>query len=169
VDITIPAGWQPDGTVVFPSPGPLESAVGGPTGAALVIGWTSPVAGLYDDPCQQIAHLEPDIKPGPTVKDFVAAVVAHPLLAISDPVDVGLGGYRATYFELTAPSDISNCRDWRPFEPGIYAQGPDNRWRIWVVDVDGFRMIVLAEDFPATPPAIKAELSSMVESIGFVP
>jgi hypothetical protein len=167
VEITIPAGWaaSADETIIVPS----EGSTDGPTGAGFVVGWTTPTAGLHSDPCQPESHLEPDVKPGPTVDDFVDAVVAQPSFPISDPVDVELGGYPGRSFTLTAPSDISDCYDWRPFEGGIFAQGPNNRWRVWVVDVEGLRMILLSEEFPDTPAKDSAELRAMVRSIRFVP
>lgn len=76
---------------------------------------------------------------------------------------------RANFFELTVPSDISDCGDWRPWDPGIFAQGPSNIWKVWVVDVDGLRMILLVEEFRGTPAEDSAELQAMVESIRFVP
>ena len=167
LEISIPSGWEADAdaTIIVPSHGSTE----GPTGAGLEIGWTTPTAGLHSDPCQAEPHLAPDTPVGPTVGEFVDAVLAHPTLQISEPVDVELGGYRGKYFQLTAPPDISMCRDWRPFEPGIYAQGPNNLWSIWVIDVEGFRMIVLTEEFPGTSAKDSAALRSMVESIRFVP
>jgi len=36
---------------------------------------------------------------------------------------------------------------------------------IWVVDVDGLRVFIVAQQFPVTPADIKAELRQMVESI----
>ena len=170
VAITIPPGWEAgmDATVLVP-PGLAEGSSEGPDGSALVIGWTTPTAGLHSDPCQPASHLPPDIPVGPTVDDFVDAVLAHLSIHVSEPVDVELGGYRGTFFRLTAPSDISDCYDWRPFEPGIFAQGPNNLWSVWVIDIDGFRMIVLTQGFPGTPAKDKVELRSMVESIRFLP
>ena len=111
----------------------------------------------------------PDIPVGPTVEDFVDAVVAHPLLEVNDPVDAEVGGYDGRFLTLTAPSDISDCDSWRPWEPGIYAQGPDNIWNLWIIDVDGLRMVLLGQEFSGTPAENKAELRAMVESIRFVP
>lgn len=170
MDVTIPSGWEAAmGATVLTPVGFADGASEAPDGAGLVIGWTPPFAGLYDDPCQPQSHLEPDIKPGPTVEEFVAAVVAHPKLDITEPVDVELGGYQGLYFELTNPSDISKCYDWRPFEPGIYAQGDDNLWSVWVMDVDGFRFVLVTEEFPGTPARVSAQLRSMVDSITFQP
>jgi hypothetical protein len=48
-------------------------------------------------------------------------------------------------------------------------QGPDNVWDIWIIDADGFRVLIIAEYFPGTPADVKAELREMVESIRFEP
>lgn len=168
VEITVPRGWQAmaEGTVLAPlGLGSTE----GPDGAGFMIGWTDPWAGLHSDPCLPVAHMTPDIAVGPTVDDFVDAVLAHPALDVNEPVEVELGGYRGQLLTLTTPSDISGCHDWRPWEPGFYAQGLSNIWNLWVIDVDGYRMIVLAGDFAATPAPVRAELRAMVESIRFVP
>ena len=52
---------------------------------------------------------------------------------------------------------------------GLSRRAADNLWKIWVIDVEGLRMIVLTEQFPGTPADITAELEAMVESIRFVP
>jgi hypothetical protein len=166
-EITIPSGWEAmaDTTVIVRDEGSPE----GPTGSGLVVGWTTPTAGLHGDPCQQVPHLAPDIRVGPTVDDLVEAVLAHPTLQVTEPVEVEVGGFPGRSFELSAPSDVSMCRDWRPFEPGIFAQGPENHWTIWAVDVSGLRMIILAEDFPATPLADRQAIRDMVASVSFLP
>jgi hypothetical protein len=168
VEITVPPDWQAmgGGSVLVPSG---VGSADGPDGAGFEIGWTDPWAGLHSDPCLPVAHRTPDIAVGPTVDDFVDAVMAHPALDVTEPVEVELGGYRGQFLTLTTPSDISGCKDWRPWEPGIYAHGPSNIWNLWVIDVDGYRMIVLAFDFAATPLRVRAELRAMVESIRFVP
>lgn len=167
LEITIPDGWEapPDSDVIHPE-GPGSSE--GPDGAALIIGWSNR-AGLHSDPCLPAEYEAPDIAVGPTVEDLVDAIRAHPLLEVSEPVDVELGGYRGRFLTLTAPSDISRCDSWRPWEPGIYAQGPGNIWNLWIIDVDGLRMVLLAQEFPGTPAEDKAELREMVESIRFLP
>jgi hypothetical protein len=166
LEITVPDGWEApqDFDVIHPvepesSEGPDGSQ---PNGAALIIGWSNR-AGLHSDPCLPVSHKTPDIPVGPTVEDFVDAVLAHPLLEVSEPSDLELGGYRGRFLTLTAPSDISGCDNWRPWEPGIYAQGPGNIWNIWIIDVDGLRMVLVGQEFPATPAEVKAELRDMVE------
>ena len=55
------------------------------------------------------------------------------------------------------------------WEPGIYAQGPNALWRIWVLDVDGVRVVVRGDSFPGTSPQIQAQLQSIVDSIQIEP
>jgi len=171
VEITVPAGWEAglEATVLVPSSGSFASAAAGPDGAGLVIGWSGHPAGLHSDPCLPVPHSAPDIPVGPSADEFVDAILAHPSLQVSEPTDVKVGGYRGQFLRLITPSDISACRDWRPFESGIAAQGTDNLWSIWVIDVDGFRMVVLTEAFAGTPKVVNAELRSMVGSIRFLP
>jgi hypothetical protein len=158
-----------ESTVIVPE-GFDEGSFLGPNGAGITIGWTGRhPSGLQSDPCQRMAHRRPDVLVGPTVDDFVDEAVAVPSIEISDPVDVTLGGYRGRYFELTVPSDIADCAYWRAFEPGLQAQGPDNLWSLWVMDVEGFRFTILTEEFPGTPAKIAAQLRSMVESVRFLP
>ena len=83
------------------------------------------------------------------------------------PQPVKLGKYRGRFFTLIGPSDISDCTEWRPWEPSPYLQGPGNRWDLWVMNVDGVRVVIMAEYFPETPEDIKAELRAMAESIRF--
>jgi hypothetical protein len=165
VEVTVPPGWQAfsSSTLLLAPPKSSE----GPDGAGLAVGWY--VMGLHSDPCLPVAHQTPDILIGPTVDDFVDAVVAHPLLQVTEPVDVELGGYRGRLLTLTTPTDISGCHDWRPWEHGIYAQGPDNVWDMWVIDVDGLRVLVLAERFEDTSAEDSAELQAMVDSLRFIP
>ena len=168
IEIAVPAGYATfEGFPVIA----VDNANGtnGPDGGAVVLGWTSYWVGLNSDPCLAVAHEMPDISVGPTVDDFIDAVVAHPELDVTQPRDVELGGYQGKFFSLTGPSDISGCDNWRPWDPGFYVQGPDNNWDVWVIDADGFRVLIVTEYFPGTPDDVKSELRDMAESIRFIP
>jgi hypothetical protein len=124
---------------------------------------------LLSDPCQTA---DADIRVGPTVADFVDAVAAHPILDTTAPVDVTLAGYRGKYFDLQGPAVVSSdaspdpkCADYRPWNPGIYMQGPNNRWHVWVLDVGGARVVIQGTDTPGTSDAHRAELQAIVDSI----
>ena len=129
-------------------------------------------ASLYNDPCHtdsMAADTMPEIPVGPTVDDFVSAVATHPLLDVVAPTDVSLAGYTGKYLELQVPADISKCGVYRPWEPWYYAQGPGERWRLWVLDVGGVRVVVQGIDHAGTSTQRQTELQAIVDSIQIAP
>lgn len=102
---------------------------------------------------------------GPTVDDFVSALVDHPSLDITSPVDVTLAGYRGKYVDLTVPDDISTCLRYEPIAEHIYAQGPGHRWHMWVLDVEGVRVVVETNDYVGTSPQRLAEEQAIIDSL----
>jgi hypothetical protein len=163
--IDVPSGWF--GVV----PGAvLIDGNEAPGGAALGVGGG---ADLYRDPClttERIANgVSPDIDVGTTVDGFANAVATHPVLDATDPVDVSLGGYSGKYIDLRLPADLSSCVEFRPWEPGIYAQGPNHQWHLWILDVAGTRVVVQSMDYPGTSAQRRAELQAIVESIQIEP
>ena len=127
-------------------------------------------SGLYADPCN--SRPPPDIAVGPTVDDFADAIAAHPLLDASRPVPVTLAGYSGKYVDLQLPADVTTCKpngEFWPFEPGVYAQGPSHRWHLWILDVEGLRVVIQSMDYPTTPPQQVAELQAIVDSIQIDP
>jgi hypothetical protein len=169
VTVTVPDGWAGlEGWGLMHS---VERYLP-PGGAGLLFmrgGW------LYSEPC---AGPGPDIPTGTTVDEFVTALVDHPDLDVTSPVDVTLAGYAGQYLELRAPAntttdelgpDPDGCNYYFVWEPGIYAQGPNALWRIWVLDVDGVRMVVRSDSFPGTTPQIQAQLAAIVDSVQIEP
>ena len=160
ITLTVPDGWAGFEIGIVPS---VERSTP-PGGAALLFmrgGW------LWSELCGDSG---PDIPTGTTVDEFVTALVDHPDLDVTSPVDVTLGGFAGQYLELRAPGNLtpSGC-GYFVWEPGIYAQGPNALWRIWVLDVDGVRVVVRSDSFPGTSPQVQAQLQSIVDSIQIEP
>jgi hypothetical protein len=163
LEVTVPGGWEHlPGFPVIRTLGKQTHKEG-----ALVLGWTSNTVGLNSDPCSSKSHELPDVRVGPGVDDFVDAVGSQKRLHSTAPVDTKVGGASGRYFTLKGPADLSECVEWRPWDPGFYAQGPSNIWEVWVLDVDGHRVLIVADYFPGTSARTIAQLRQMVESIHF--
>ena len=161
VSFTVPDGWE---SGVDP---PSILGLDMPDAPGMLFGRG---AWLLSDPCTKAMHaVPPDIAVGPTVDDFANALADHPLLDVTDPADVTLAGYSGKYVDLQVPADISKCEVYRPFDPGLFAQGPSHQWHLWIVDVDGLRFVVQTTDWPGTSAEHRAELQAIVDSIQFQP
>ena len=162
---TVPDGWAGFGYGVW-----LDAeANSAPDGAAMEFGRGS---WLHSDPCRtlDLAGVQPDVAVGPSVDEFASALADHPLLVATDPVPVTLGGYSGKYVDLQLPADLTGCEaSYFPWEPGIYAQGPGHRWHLWILDVDGIRVVVQATDYAGTSAQHRAELDAIVQSIQIRP
>jgi hypothetical protein len=153
--LTVPEGWwgQEQSLVAGGSTGPGSAGLAFTTGPS-----------LYSDPCRNDDAL-PDIAVGPTVGEYAKALASNRLLDVTDPVDVTVSGYNGSYLELQVPADLGACAYYMPWAPGIWAQGPSQRWHIWLLDVEGSRALVVGYDYPSTPAPVQAELAAIVDSI----
>jgi hypothetical protein len=168
VTFTVPDGWTGIIGTIFRT----DQGNSPPGGAGLMFsrgGW------LFSKACNG-GLTAPDVRTGSTVDEFVSALVDHPDLDVTTPVDVTLAGYSGKYLELQAPANIAadqdnpgpaKCAYYFVWEPGIYAQGPNHRWHIWVLDVDGTRVVVRSDTYPGTTPQVQAQLRAIVDSIRF--
>jgi hypothetical protein len=164
ITLQYPEGWNFDGGFVSE----LDS-VGEPAQLTVANGFS-----LYSDPCRPIDGIgkadDADIEVGPTAAEFVTALDTHPLLDVTTPVDVTVAGYSGKYLVLSAPADISGCVRYRPIGGDtIYAQAPAMRWHLWVLDVQGIRVVIEGFDYPETSAQRQAELQSIVDSIQITP
>jgi hypothetical protein len=136
------------------------------------------------DPCHWRGQL---YDPGPTVDDLAEALAAQPLRNASTPTDVTLGGYRGRYLEWSVPADMvmtgdedfkgcdvepsSGHRDFVSWfgngEGERYQQVPGQVDRLWILDIDGQRLLVDASHSPETAGADRQEQGQIVESIRF--
>jgi len=159
---TLPAGWTNEGWFVTPSQGPA-----GPTGIAV----GAPGA-IYvpSDPCDGVGKV-PDSK---TPADVVAALRSRQDLVVSNVIDSALSGYPGMRVDIQAPADLSACTDLyiimaEPGGAGFSVQGPSNKIRMWIVDVDGRPTVFQIESFGGTPPDDLAAAQRIVDSITITP
>ena len=148
------------------------------------------VVDVYANSCH---WLGPKIHPGPTVDELAAVLAARPLRNATAPVAVSLGGYHGKYLEWSVPADIqfSDCdrgpgdtngifESWTgvmlwnaPFNPSgttdRYQQGPGQVDRLWILDVEGRRLVIDATYMPGSTADDRTALQQVVDSIAFTP
>jgi hypothetical protein len=136
---------------------------GGP-GEIAVGNWI--IANVYEDPCQwQGSLLDPPV--GPTVDDLAAALVAQKGRDAVAPTDVTLGGFPAKRIELSIPADLDRAtcdegviRTWvAPGEDTALDNETENLGMhpgqlnvVYIVDVDGDRLVIDTWHMPVRPP-----------------
>jgi hypothetical protein len=169
--ITVPPGWHASGPFV------RQQEPGEATGFVAVSFWH--VDQIYGHPCKWNGAL---FQPGPTVEDLAQALVNRPLRNATKPIDVTLGGYAGKYLEWTVPAhiDVSACdadssdgkhyfESWTGTGVGSdrYQQGPGQIDRLWILDVNGIRLLIDATSMPPTTNEQRAALLEVVKSIRF--
>jgi hypothetical protein len=158
----LPPAWEQ-----FEDVGALVDGNQPPNGAAVLFFRPN---GLFSEPCRPAGdEAAADIPVGSSVDDLVTALVDHPSLDVTAPVNVTLAGYSGKYLDLTIPDDISGCDTYRPLDGHIYAQGPGHRWHMWVIDVGGVRVVVESDDYAGTPAARLAEAQAILDSLEITP
>lgn len=171
----VPAGWEAGGPGGRPPVG-LNPTTGysGPDGMSL--GFLT-VTALEADPCNWT--VEPDVDAGETVDQLVSRLLTRDGDARSsysaNASPANLGGYSGQLVNIEMPAglDPSTCdhgQYWVWSGDGadgqaIYAQGQSGRFHLWILDVQGERVIVMTHDFPATSDEDRAELQSIVDSV----
>jgi hypothetical protein len=173
----IPAGWQGLGSGYLVSPGQAEEIL-------IVFMVTD---GLFSDPCHWDLNgtglgQPGDVVVGPTVDDLVAALKANTSYTSSSATPLTFGQFEGQELELQLPGDavLSTCDkhgEGSPFSGpayfvfpgGIYAQGPNSRWHLYIVDVDGTRLITIVSILEGTPQADIAAAEAIVASFEITP
>ena len=161
--IMAPPSWEPyEDLGVWP----VGQGNGPPDGAYVGL---YPGGNLFSEPCLTDEDAAADVPVGPTVDDLVTALVDHPSLDVTAPVDVTLAGYSGKHLDLTVPDDISGCVRYMPTDHHIYAQGPGQRWHMWILDVDGTRVVVETNDYAGTSAGRLAEEQAIVDLLEITP
>lgn len=179
---------MPAGTYYVDEPFPMRIGFTVPAGftgyqvvtglAGLCAGSCQPeIAGLdfweidngYADACEGTI-LEPAFGPG--VDDFVDYLGSLEHVTVRSTSDVTLDGYEGVYVETVADDDLSDCRSgmlslFFNRDGGLYARravagGVD---RLWVLDVEGRRLVI---DAFSAPDASDTQIADLLRIAGSI-
>jgi len=172
--VTMTEGWSGCG-LAFKELGP-------PAGLMMVGFWDG--RNVYRNPCHW-RDSRPDPGVGPSVADLATALVDQEL-TVSEPADpVTIDGYDGLHVRLEVPPalDTTGC-DADPATPSTaefrFMDGPgDSVWwlgavdapgligQLWILDVDGRRVVIQTAAFVDAGEARQDELAGIVSSIEF--
>jgi hypothetical protein len=166
--VMMPTGWE-----TWPSSSASPSAItkGDPEPPGWMSVGAASVVDIYYDRCQWTRTvLDPRI--GPTVEDLTSALEDVWGADAAAPIDATLDGFAGKQMVLTGPIDVdfATCdngefRRW----PGQWYQGPGQKDRLWILDVEGERIVVIATFFPEGSAQDLAEMQAVIDSIQIEP
>lgn len=130
------------------------------------------VGNLFADPCALEQHmLDPPV--GPAVQDLadaLANVLAYRASAPQPAVLSGYSGQRMTMDLDLFACPVTQADLWRtPSGWARNAQGEQERITIWILDVDGVRLVINAVAYAGISAEARAELDEVVDSIRIRP
>jgi hypothetical protein len=164
VRVEVPDDWSASGNWVVIGPKGNQA----PDGMAIRF-YTAP--SLYLHPLAPDDGLLPAA--GPSAEDLVTAMVEHPDWPTTGPTAITVDGYAGQVVHLTLPEGTT---DSTPF----YLFGDESGGQIWgwaagqvhdlyVVDVDGERLIIDAFHYPGTSEEDLAAQTMVIDSIQLAP
>ena len=111
---------------------------------------------------------------GPTVRNLADALAAQKNRTTTRPVTVTLHGNKGIYVESRGSKDAaSSCRDGQPtlwqsdtHWENSFGVDPGNIQRMWILDVNGQRVVALVNIFPGQT-ANPAEMAEIAQSVRF--
>ena len=130
------------------------------------------VANVFGHPCQWSGTLlDPPV--GPSVDDLATALADQPMRNATVE-DVMVAGYAGKVVHMSVPADLSfaSCtygtfQMWSvdgTEDDTRYSQGPGQLDDVYILDVDGTRVVLDLSWFPDTSPDVVAELVGIVRS-----
>jgi hypothetical protein len=166
--VTVPAGWA--------SGDPFIVKEGGKPGEVGLTTWV--VSHVHSDSCQHTTDTLVDV--GTSPDKLVNTLMALKNRVVSQPTDVTIGGFPAKRLELSVPADldVSTCvfgaiKNWPDPGPddtgGLCCGGPGFVDVVYVVDINGKALAVVARHLPGSSAQDLAELQGIVDSIHIDP
>ncbi len=188
VTYTVLDGWENTGYGVIkgdPAIGMAIDVAGNVhTSYCVTPGGNTPNAG--NRPPAERESVSPPV--GPTIDDLASAWANLPGVDAAAATDVAIDGFDAKQIELTVPDyaagdcngmfgfcaygeqiwceSVLRDKDF-PSDDASYQPFPHQHLKVWIVDVDGVRHMILAGFSPDTSPQDRAALDEIVASVQF--
>jgi hypothetical protein len=112
--------------------------------------------------------------PGESVAELAEAIVAIPGRQATAPVPVTVGGYEGLYLEWSLPADldVATCDDattvaWTGAGRRRTHDIPGLIDRIWILDVDGRRILIDVISLPIEQETIRQRVDQVIDSLRF--
>jgi hypothetical protein len=161
-------GWAVWSGIAADAAAVYQESVDPPAGRGIIV---AIVENLRADACDPLSGpLDPPL--GPTVDDLASGLADQPATEASEPTDVTIDGYSGKYLEYTMTGGGEGCptRVTRWFTSAGPREGILNEHdQVWILDVEGARLVIDAFSFEETSQAELAELRRVVESMQIQP
>jgi hypothetical protein len=159
--VTVPGGWNGSGGWVF---------IDTPKDRGIIVG-PMKVLDVPKDSCAPKVTT-----PARSVDALISAIRARTDWTVSAPVDTSLGGYAGKRIDVETPANV-DCpggADYVVFSEspdgsGFHAQGPSNRFTLWILDVDGSPLVIMRNSYAESTAETMAQSDAMVDSIVITP
>jgi hypothetical protein len=167
ITVTVPSGWY-----AFPGARGISQQTDTPRELGFSL-WG--VVGVYTDACASEGTL---VEVGPSVADLVKALVDQEGSDASVPADVTFGGFPAKRIDLTVPLALegATCRIGDGLQIGANMAETDFfalpfgfSSTVYVIDVDGQRLVITTGTGDASSVEDVAEMQAMLDSIRIEP
>jgi hypothetical protein len=104
------------------------------------------------------------------VEDLVDGLADLPNVRAPTEADVTLSGFNGKHLSFVVDTEGIDCV-MALYRQGSFVRAADNGQRqdLWILDVDGTRLVIDAATYPRTTPADRAELLAIVDSLVIEP
>ena len=163
ITFTVPDGWAMAEDVAVTKPSASTVAPSGMSLHFLRGGW------LYSEPCVPVDGR----RTSRSVRPPTTSPTRSPLIHCSTRRIRSTSRWADTpgsTWTFRCRRTSAKCPEvYCPWAPAFYAQGPNHRWHIWSLDVDGVRVVIQSGDFAGTRPEDLAEMHAIIDSIQIEP
>ena len=140
----------------------FKYSVDPPNGIGVTV-WS--VTNAKKDVCGE--YMDPPL--GPSVDALADVLVAQAFTVVHEDSPVTLDGYSGRFLDYTA--GVGDCVKFQRWvtDGGIREALNGEHDRVWILDVEGFRVVIDAFDFPEASATDRATLLEIVESVQISP